>query len=149
MDRRPEVPDFEAIVRETFRRQKVMETFGASLTRISPGSSEIRLPFKESFAGWDGSLHAGVIASILDSACGYATISLSPPGVAVLAVEFKINFLAPARGGDFLARAAVSETRGELVTCTAEGYSAADGKEKLVATMLSTIMTVSRPRGGG
>jgi uncharacterized protein (TIGR00369 family) len=145
LKRAPGHPGFEAMVRDTFRRQRVMETLGASLTRISPGSAEIRAPIRGSFAGWDGSLHTGLIASMLDSACGYATISLSPPGGAVLAVEFKINFLSPARGDAFVARAAVERTSGGLATCTAEGHSVSGGVERLVATMLSTIMIVLRP----
>jgi uncharacterized protein (TIGR00369 family) len=146
LSRAPSDPDFKAVVHETFRRQRVMETFGASLARIAPGSSEIRLPLRDDFAGWDGALHDGLIASMMDSACGYATISLSPPGGAVLAVEFKINFLSPAKGDAFVARATVQRTHGGLATCSAEGYSEEGGEERLVATMLSTIMMLKPER---
>jgi uncharacterized protein (TIGR00369 family) len=141
----PKDPDFGNKVRESFARQKVMGTFGASLTELSPGRAEIRLPFSESLTQQHGFLHAGVLASVLDSACGYATLSLSPPNGAVLAVEFKINFLSPATGESFIARGKVLRAGRNLSTCTAEGFAATSGQEKLVATMLSTIMTVIRP----
>lgn len=140
----PKDPDYAAKVRESFVRQKVMGTFGATLAHISPGQSEIQLPFREELTQQHGFLHAGVVASILDSACGYATLSLAPPRGAVLAVEFKINFLSPAVGESLVARGKVIRSGRSLSTCTAEGFMVSDGKEKLVATMLSTIMTVIR-----
>lgn len=145
MNLKPKDPDYEAKVRESFTRQKVMETFGASLTRLSPGRAEILLPFKEVLTQQHGFLHAGVVASVLDSACGYATLSLSPPNGAVLAVEFKVNFLSPATGDSFIARGKVLRAGRNLSTCTAEGFAVTSGREKLVSTMLSTIMTVIRP----
>ena len=48
-----------------------------------------------------GFLHAGIVATALDSACGYAAFTLMPADAAVLTVEFKINLLAPARGPQF------------------------------------------------
>lgn len=135
-------PDFEAKVRESFLRQGAMQALGASLVRLSPGRSEVHLPIEERLTNQDGVLDSGVIASVLDSACGYATLSLSPPGGAVLAVEFKINFLSPPTGETFIARARVNRTAGGLSNCSAEGYTASAGKEKLVTAMLSTIMTV-------
>jgi uncharacterized protein (TIGR00369 family) len=145
LDFTPKNPDYEAAVRESFVRQKVMGTFGAELTHVSPGRSEVRLPFSEDLTQQHGFLHAGVVASVLDSACGYATLSLAPPRGAVLAVEFKVNFLSPAEGDFLVARAGVLRAGRNLSTCTAEGFSVANGNEKLVATMLSTIMTVIRP----
>ena len=144
MEHTPKDPDFEAKVRESFLRQRVMQAFGASLVRLSPGRSEVHLPIKESLTQPNGDLDAGVIASVLDSACGYATLSLSPPGGAVLAVEFKVNFISPATGEVFVARAEVIRTDGNLSTCTAGGFTTDSGKEELVAAMLSTIITVIR-----
>ena len=85
----------------------------------------------------DGCLSSGVIAALLDSACGYATLSLSPPGRAVLAVEFKVSFLSPVNGEAFIARAVVERESGALATCAAEGFSAAGDEEELAAAMIS------------
>ena len=45
-----------------------------------------------------GFVHAGALASLADSACGYAALSLMPADAAVLSVEFKCNMLSPAKG---------------------------------------------------
>ena len=123
-----------------------METFGAMLASVSPGAVEITLPFREDLAQQHGYLHAGVIATIMDSACGYAALTLMPPEAAVLAVEFKVNFLAPAVGDRIVARGRVVRSGRTLTVCAGEAFATADGSEKLVASMLSTVMAV-RDRG--
>jgi uncharacterized protein (TIGR00369 family) len=94
----PPDPDFESRVRASFSRQRFMATLGAELARVEPGEVAIRLPFDEKLTQQHGSLHAGAVAAVVDSACGYAALSLMEPGAGVVSVEFKINLLAPARG---------------------------------------------------
>ena len=89
---------FEPRVRASFARQRVMETIGAVLTRVDPGAVEIALPYRADLTQQHGFIHTGIVATILDSACGYAAFSLMPADVAVLTVEYKINSLRPARG---------------------------------------------------
>lgn len=84
-------PLYESHVRASFARQQVMHTIGASLTTVEPGAVEIVLPFRADLTQQHGFLHAGIVATILDSACGYAAFSLMPANMAVLAVEFKIK----------------------------------------------------------
>src|SRR5262245_29755768 len=93
---------FEHRVRESFARQRVMETIGATLTRVEAGAVEITLPHRDDLTQQHGFVHAGIIATILDSACGYAAFSLMPSDVAVLTVKYKINLLRPASGDRFV-----------------------------------------------
>jgi uncharacterized protein (TIGR00369 family) len=144
---RPLNPEFETTVRASFSKQKIMRTIGAKIERVVPGELSIALPFREDLTQQDGFLHAGVVAAILDSACGYAAMTLVPAGARVLTVEFKANFLAPARGEGFLARASVRRAGRTLTACQADAFSEAAGQESLIATMLATIMTVSPPAG--
>jgi len=139
---RPPNPAFETDVRASFARQKVMEAIGAEIAQIAPGEVSIEMPFREDLTQQDGFLHAGVLAAILDSACGYAAMTLVQAGSRVLTVEFKASFLAPARGERFEARAIVKKTGRTLTTSQADAYAVADGRETLVATMLATIMTL-------
>lgn len=134
-------PGFEARVRASFGRQAVMTTLGATLTNVTPGTVDILLPYRADLAQQHGYVHAGVIATVLDSACGYAALSLAEANTAVLAVEFKVNFVAPAVGESFVARGRVVKAGRTLTVCTGEAY-AMGGTEKLVATMQSTIMNV-------
>jgi uncharacterized protein (TIGR00369 family) len=87
-------------------------------------------------------VHAGAITSILDSACGYAALSVAPEEAEVLSVEFKVNFLAPGVGESFVARASVKRAGKRLTVCTADAFAVKAGAEKLIATMLATVMNV-------
>jgi uncharacterized protein (TIGR00369 family) len=138
----PPNPDFEIAVRESFARQSVMATIGARLTRIAPGELSIELAFRQDLTQQDGFVHAGIVATILDSACGYAAMTLVPAGARVLTVEFKANFLAPARGERVVARASVVRSGRTLTVSQADAFAVAAEKETLVATMLGTIMTL-------
>ncbi len=138
----PVDPEFGARVRASFARQAVMGTFGAELTRVEPGAVEIAWPFRQDLTQQHGFLHAGILATMLDSACGYAAFSLMPAGAAVLAVEFKINLLAPAAGERFVARARVIRAGRTLTVCEADAFALAGGSEKRVAHMVGTIMSV-------
>ena len=135
---------FEQKVRDSFGRQALMATIGAELTSVTPGAVEIRLPFGRHLTQQNDFLHAGIIASILDSACGYAALSVAPERVEVLSVEFKINLLAPAVGEAFIARAQVKRAGKTLTVCTADAFALNQRNEKLVATMVATIMNVSQ-----
>ena len=140
--REPQNPRFEQAIRDSFTAQQLMVTIGARLARVGAGEIEIRVPFRGDLTQQHGFLHAGVVASALDSACGYAAFSLMPEGVGVLTLEFKTNLLAPARGQELIARSQVVRAGRTITVCQAEGFMLADGKETVVATMLATIMTV-------
>ena len=136
----------EERVRESFSRQAFMSTLGAKLTTVVEGGVEIRLPFSPSLTQQNGYVHAGAITAVLDSACGYAALSVTPDDKDVLTVELKVNLLAPAAGEMFVARGQVKKAGRTLTVCTADAFAISGGKEKLVATMLATIMAVpSRP----
>jgi uncharacterized protein (TIGR00369 family) len=135
-------PHFEQAVRDSFAAQQLMATIGARLTRVAAGEIEIRVPFRSDLTQQHGFLHAGVVTSALDSACGYAAFTLMPEGVGVLTVEFKTNLLAPARGEELIARARVVRAGRMITVCQGEAAMLAEGAENSVATMLATIMTV-------
>lgn len=140
--------DFEGRVRASFDRQKAMETIGARLTSVTPGIVEIEMDYAEALTQQHGFLHAGVISSALDSACGYAAYSLMPADAAVLTIEFKVNLLAPGKGERFLFRGEVTKPGRTIIVADGRGYGFdADDNAKLVATMTATIMVVSGRAG--
>jgi uncharacterized protein (TIGR00369 family) len=138
---------FEPRVRASFARQRVMETIGATLTRVEAGSVEIELPYRADLTQQHGFVHAGVVATILDSACGYAAFTLMPADVAVLTVEYKINLLRPACGDRLVARAMVIRAGKTVTVCTGDVFARIGGSEKAVATMLATVMAVPQRDG--
>jgi len=119
-----------------------MTTIGAEMISVSNGAVEIRFPFSPKLGQQNGFVHAGAVTSIMDSACGYAAMTLSSEEVDVLSVEFKANFMAPAVGESFVARACVKRAGKRLVVCTADAFAINSGEEKLIATMLATMMNV-------
>src|SRR5947207_15335604 len=114
--------DVETRVRESFARQQIMTTIGARLEDVSSGRVSIRLPFRADLAQQNGFLHAGALATVADSACGYAALSVMPPGSDVLSIEFKINMLSPAKG-DVVARGEVIRAGRTVVVCRADVYT--------------------------
>ena len=133
---------FEKKVRASFAQQGFMDTLGAELISVGRGTAEIRFPFSEKLTQQHGYVHAAALTAILDSACGYAAYSVAPPHGNVLSVEFKVNFLAPAVGEHFVARATVKRAGKTLTVCSADGFAIQGEKEKLVATMLNTIVNL-------
>jgi uncharacterized protein (TIGR00369 family) len=136
------VTNHEQRVRQSFSRQAFMSTLGAELTAVVQGGVEIRLRFSPNLTQQNGCLHAGAVTAVLDSACGYAALTMTADDKDVLSVEFKVNLLAPATGEVFVARAQVKRAGRTLTVCAADAFAISDGKEKMVATMLATIMAV-------
>lgn len=140
--------DYEDRVRASFERQEIMRTIGAELTLVTPGIIEIEMPFSAALTQQHGFLHAGVISTALDSACGYAAFSLMPADATVLTIEFKVNLLAPGKGERFLFRGSVTKPGRTIVVADGQAYAiGADGEARLIATMTGTMMTVRGREG--
>jgi uncharacterized protein (TIGR00369 family) len=139
----PRDPDFETKVRSSFARQTAMETLGASLLSVLPGAVEIEMPFDAGLGQQHGFVHGGIVTAILDSACGHAAFSLSAPDTAILTVEYKVNFLAPAKGQRFVARGQVVRPGGTISVCKGDVVAFDRDEERVVATMLSTMMSMA------
>jgi len=146
----PRNPRFEQVVRESFAAQQHMASIGARITRLTAGEIEIRVPFRAELTQQHGFLHAGVVTAALDSACGYAALSLMEEGVGVLTVELKANLLAPAKGEELIALGRVLRAGRTVTACQAEATMLVDGVENSVAIMLATIVTIrDRPHVTG
>lgn len=136
-------PQFEARVRGSFNRQQMMHTIGAEMVSVEPGAVTIRMPCVEKIGQQHGFVHGGAVATIADSACGYAALSLMPADVGVLTVEFKINFLAPSAGDELLAIGHVEKPGRNLMVCSGEVVAVKDGARRKVALIVATMMVVS------
>jgi uncharacterized protein (TIGR00369 family) len=141
-------PACEARVRESFSRQSHMATLGAEIVFLAPGEVHLAFPFAEKFCQQNGFMHAGAIASVADSANGYAAYTLAPADTDVLAVEFKINLLAPAKATGFLACGRVLRPGRTLTVCQADVFTTGSRERLFIATMLSTIIVRPSSRGG-
>jgi uncharacterized protein (TIGR00369 family) len=131
---------YAAKVRDSFAHQAFMATLGATLVRVAPGEVDIELPVRDALTQQHGSVHAGALTSVLDSAAGYAAFSLMPAGAAVVSVEFKVNLLESARGERVLARGRVIRAGRTLYVCTSEAWAFTAERETLVAAFQGTMM---------
>ena len=134
-------PSFADEVERSFAQQPIMNLIGARLSLVEPGVVEIILPYRADLAQQDGYVHAGIVTTIADSACGYAAFSLMPAGSKVLSVEFKVNLLRPAQGKTFLARGEVVKAGRTLTVTRADVFGIAENTDRaLVATMQGTMI---------
>ena len=138
-------PAFKEEIERGFAMQSAMQLIGAELHRIEPGIIEIKLPYRPDLCQQHGYVHAGIITTIADTACGFAAFSVMLPGSGVLSVEFKVNLLRPARGTHFIARGEVIKPGRTLTVARGDvlGFSES-GEQELIATMLATMMCVRR-----
>ena len=135
-------PDFETSVRRSFDTLTLMRTLGAQLRAVAPGEVEIDLPFRADLTQHHGYIAAAVLTAIVDVACGYAAMTLMPPDASVLTIEYKVNFLSAAQGERMIARGKVVRPGRTVTVCTGDVVAVAEGSEKIVATMLTTMATV-------
>ncbi|KAB2901034.1 MAG: PaaI family thioesterase [Burkholderiaceae bacterium] len=139
----PRDPAYAQRVRDSFARQGAMQTLNARLGHIAPGAVDLELDWAQALTQQHGFLHAGMVATALDSACGYAGFSLMPTDVGVLTIEFKINLLAPAKGQRFRMEGRVVKPGRTITVAEGRAFALDAGQEKLVATMGCTLMAVA------
>ena len=143
----PRDPDYKSRVEASFDRQQSMKTLCIRISHLSPGCIELSMPYDLAYTQQHGFMHAGIITTALDSACGYAAFSLMDKDAAVLTVEFKTNFIAPARGEQFSFKSNVVKSGRTLTVCEGKSFAVTGKTEKLIATMTCTLMAVYERTG--
>lgn len=139
-------PAFATRVRASFAQQGAMRTLGVSIVNIMAGRVELEMRHTTVFSQQDGFLHAGALATVLDSACGYAAFTLMPAHARVLTIEFKINLLAPARTQRYVFEGRVTKPGRTITVCDGTAWGIGEAARKRIATMTATLMTVL-PKG--
>ncbi len=143
----PRNPNWKARCAESFDDQGVMATFGVTPTSLNPGRVTLEFPFSADLIQQHGFIHAGVITTVLDSACGYAAFTLMDAAAEVLTVEFKSNFLAPAQGQHFRCEGEVIKSGRTLMVTQGRAIAVNNGVETLISTMQATMMVVTYKAG--
>ena len=139
----PANPAFAEIIRASFARQGMMRVLGARMGEVAPGRVRIELPYGEMVGQQQGLFHGGAIGAIGDIAGGYAALSLMPAGSEVVTVEYKINFIRPAKGALLRAEGQVLRA-GRSVTVARIDVLVIDGdKVTAVALLQATFMRVA------
>ncbi len=139
----PGSPDYVQRVHDSFAQQAFMATLGVSVDRVAPGIVELVMPYRADLTQQNGYLHAGVTASLADSAAGYAAYTVMPADSNVLSIEFKHNLLSPAVGHRFRACGQVIRAGRAIVVVQATVIAEQDAGEKTVALMQATMIRAS------
>lgn len=143
----PEHPGYAEAVRASFARQQLMRTLGVEIEVLEPGRVVLGFGHRSDLTQQHGVLHAGVLTAVVDSACGYAALTLMPAGAEVVSVEFKVNFLRPASATRFVADGRVRRCGRSLSVCEGEVRALDEGSDpegaRPVALMLATMMRVA------
>lgn len=134
---------FEKRVRESFARQPAMATMGAAMVEVRQGHVVLEMGYDEKLTQQHGFLHGGVVAAVLDSACGYAALTLLPADAGILTIEFKVNLLAPAKGERFRFEGEVVKPGRTISVVDGVARAIREGEAKRIATMTATMMTVT------
>ena len=138
-----EPDDIHDRIAASFAKQGAMRTIGATLGTVEPGRVTIRLEASDAVGQQHGFVHGGVVAMVADSAGGYAALTTRAEGEEVLTIEYKINFLAPARGPVLEARGRVVKAGRRIVVAAAEVFG--EDEEEPCAVAQITLTTVRSP----
>ncbi len=134
-------------IRGSFARQSFMALLGAELTHVGHGVVEIAIARRDDLLQQHGFLHAGVLTSLLDSACGYAALTVMDGESGVMSIEFKVNLLAPAAGDRFLVRGEVLKAGKTVVVCRGDAFALDGERPRLIAAMQGSMMAVRHREG--
>ena len=134
--------DLEQRISASFRAQGLMTILGAELVRVAEGEVHIALSPRPELCQQHGHIHAGALTSVLDSACGYAAMTVAQPGLNVLTVEFKVKFIRPAPADRFVAVGKVTKAAKTLTMCQGEIISEQGSQREVIAVMQATVSNV-------
>jgi len=129
-------------IRTSFEQQGIMATIGGRLIKVEPGEVLIEFPYAKAITQKHGFIHAGILTTVVDSACGYAASTLMPRESEVLTVEYKVNFLSPAQGTEFVAVGRVIKPGRTITVCVGEVMVKEQSGFKTIALMQATMMTI-------
>lgn len=127
---------------QSFAAQGLMQTLGAELIHVSQGEVHIAMHPRPELSQQHGYIHAGALTSIVDSACGYAALTVAPPGCEILTVEFKVNFMRPAVADRFVAIGRVMKVGKTLTVCQGEVIGEQGSERNSIALMQATMVNV-------
>jgi uncharacterized protein (TIGR00369 family) len=121
----------------------VPDYLGMRMTEVGPGWCVCEIQVRPELLNPFGAAHGAVVASLVDHVLGSAVFPLVPLGTWPATLEFKLNYLAPAREGTLAARAEVVSITSRTAVVSVECTNA----DRTVATALGTI-AITPPKPG-
>src|ERR1700722_17694763 len=104
-----------SLVNRIFEQAQFVRTLGIELIAFGDGWCEARIAVTPSLEQQHGFVHAGVLMTLADHACGGAAATVAPEGQDVITVENKVSFLRPASGAAVFCRGQVLRAGKSLI----------------------------------
>ena len=136
--------DFAQRARDAVATQPIMTLLGVPVVHAASGELDLALSFDDRFTQQHGFIHAGVIATVVDTACGFAAYSAADGG---RRADGRVQDQ-PARARErfrFIVRGRVIRAGQRLTTCRGQVVAVADDDEQLVAVTTTTIALKPHP----
>ena len=130
-------PDRAEEIRNAIGNIPFAKLLGIEVVEITSGRAKLSLTIKDDLKRNYGIVHGGAIASLIDSATAFATLSLLEPGQRTTTIDLTVQFLRPLSSGHAIAEAKVVRAGRRIFSVSADVY---DDNQKLVATALSTYI---------
>ena len=139
----PPNPHFERMVRDAFAKRELIMRLGASLAAVTPGRAEIELPFSAAIVVEQDHFASAAVAAIGETAGACAALTLMPDGSEAVTVEYKINFIGPARGMLLRARGQVVRAGQSILVARVEVKTLVNGVDSVCAVLQTTMLRVA------
>ncbi|MEZ5004161.1 MAG: PaaI family thioesterase [Chitinophagales bacterium] len=130
----------EERITNSFHQQQFMKTIGATLVSVEKGQVVLACEFDQKLTQQHQFMHAGAITSLVDSACGYAALTMMDVDAEVLSVEFKTSLLRPVKSGKIIAIGKVIKSGRRITFC--EGVVTDESGAVEYARMTATMIAV-------
>jgi uncharacterized protein (TIGR00369 family) len=131
-------------VAQSLARQGMMNHLGVRLLSATEGQVELALPYSDKVTQQLGGFHGGAMGALADIAGGYAALTVTPEGMEVTTVEYKINFMNAFAGGQLHAIGRVVKAGRRVIVTTAEVVHVSEGQSRDCAIMQQTLAPVSK-----
>ncbi|MEB3370995.1 PaaI family thioesterase [Saccharopolyspora mangrovi] len=115
---------------------------GTEITVCSDGVAELEVSIRKDLTQHHGFAHGAIVGCVADNACTWAAASIVGD---VVTTEYKLHLLAPAVGEKLIGRGRVLKASSRLVIAAGDVHAVTGEKEKHVATVLATIIPVTKP----
>ncbi len=136
-----DTPDVLSRLRAISKTAAFNKWLDFDVTRAAEGEVEMQLRWRDEFGQYSGFLHAGIVAALLDTACGFAAATMS--GDRVLASQISVRFLRPAVADIFVVRGRVVKPGRQQIFATAELFSLAGEPVKILAVGDALLVPVT------
>jgi len=128
-------------LKERFINSSYFKTMGITGIQLEEGQCQLTLDIYESkHLNSIGTVHGGVVASLLDSASGLSIWTSLEPPKSITTINLAINFLRAARKGKLTTIASIKKIGRNIATVEAEVF---DEENRTIANGIGTFMIIN------